>query len=579
MLRDCPTLAKIIARLDSYLQGSFPDFFGEEPKHPFLRVRPYKVIHDSLWGTNRFSWRELAVIDSPLFQRLRGIHQTGLAYYVYPCAQHSRLEHSLGVVTVAAKAFDALLQRHLPDFQTICRFFNEPNLEELLARLREELRMAALLHDVGHSIHSHASEQVYQELPLLQNAVVELHRLTGKKKGAGEVISFCFSRTKALQNLLTSAEKRVPEDEKRKAKDIVWDNVSLLIVGRSVHPYLQFMGDIISSDLDADKLDYLLRDASAAGLPLRYDLERYLYTVGLARDVLPDGEGHLEKMYQAVTKSAPARIEATATVAFPHYETYRLRLPRNAINTIEQIVICKFMLFSYIYHHRKVRAAEGMLGSLLQRVVANWRSSGKGDEEILEEFLKLDDCALGQPHFASSEDPIVSMYSVRINQRLLPREVFGFVASKFSHAEGGLLSDFISVLLDKKPRARQDRREALVKQFHEVMGTELMRMKPELGSSWEQALRSAGAWLDAPKPPKFENINLILGSLTDAVPLSDVFPIRYWIQAYESHRYTARIFAFSEYVDDVRAAARTACEKVIGATTGSFFETAGRKRV
>jgi HD superfamily phosphohydrolase len=47
-------------------------------------------------------------------------------------------------------------------------------------------------------------------------------------------------------------------------------------VGRSKHPLLQFLGDIISGGFDADKLDYLLRDASAAGLPLRYDLERYL---------------------------------------------------------------------------------------------------------------------------------------------------------------------------------------------------------------------------------------------------------------------------------------------------------------
>ena len=276
-------------------------------------MRPYKVIHDSLWGTNRFSWRELVVTDSPFFQRLRGIHQTGLAHYVYPCAQHSRFEHSLGVVTVAGKAFDALVQRHLPDLQTIARSLNEPNTEELLARLRDELRMAALLHDVGHSIHSHASEQVYQELPMLQTAVVELHRITGKKKGAGEVISFCFSRTTALKTLLENAKTRLADDEKRKVRDIVWDNVSLLIVGRSMHPYLQFMGDIISSDLDADKLDYLLRDASAAGLPLRYDLERYLYTVGLAKDVLPDGEEHLQRMYESLTSRARApalRIQA-----------------------------------------------------------------------------------------------------------------------------------------------------------------------------------------------------------------------------------------------------------------------------
>ncbi|MFZ1159672.1 MAG: HD domain-containing protein [Candidatus Sulfotelmatobacter sp.] len=518
----------------------------------------------------------MAVIDSPFFQRLRAIRQVGLAYYVYPSAQHSRFEHSLGVVTVASKVFDALLQRHLPDLQTIAAGFHV-NVEDLLARLREELRMAALIHDVGHSIYSHASEQVYQDLPLLQSAVLELHKIIGKKKGAGEVISFAFSRTASLRRLLDNARQHLPNDETHKVKELLWDNVSLLIVGRSAHPYLQWMGDIISSDLDADKLDYLLRDALSAGLPLRYDLERYLYTVGLAKDVLLDGDGHLEGMYKMVNGGGdlPPKVEATGAVEFAHYEAYRLRLPRNAVNTVEQIVICKFMLFSYIYHHRKVRAAEGMLGALLRHVVSSWKSDGMSDEEVLTKFLQLDDSSLGGASFAGSSDPLVTGQSARIAQRILPREVYGFVASKFSHAEGGLLSNFMSVLLDRKP----GRREAVMKQFHEVMGVELMRLRPELGKTVEEALRNAGAWLDAPKPPKFENINLILGSSGDRIPLSEVFPIRYWIQAYESHRYTARVFSFSECVEEVRAAARTACEQVIGVKTDSFYETAVRKPI
>jgi HD superfamily phosphohydrolase len=340
------------------------------------------------------------------------------------------------------------------------------------------------------------------------------------------------------------------------------------------------MGDIISSDLDADKLDYLLRDAAAAGLPLRYDLERYLYTVGIAKDVLQDGQGHLQTMYKLSNppENVPFRSPSSAAMEFDHYEAYRLRLPRNAINTVEQIVICKFMLFSYIYHHRKVRAAEGLLGALLRQVVERWRSEDKTDENILEEFLMMDDSSLGREALAGSSNAYVSENSLRVMQRLLPREVFGFVASKFSHAEGGQLSEFMSVLLDKKTRTRQDRREAVLKNFHDVMGAELMKLRPALGTTPEEAVRTAGAWLDAPKPPKFENINLILGSSTDTIPLSEVFPIRYWIQAYESHRYTARVFAFSEHVDVVRLAAREACEKIIGVTVDSFYETAERKQ-
>jgi HD superfamily phosphohydrolase len=149
MLESYPSLQKIVAALDDYLRRSHPDYFGPEATHPFAPLKAFKVIHDSLWGTNRFSWRELVLIDSPLFQRLRGIHQTGLAHYVYPSARHSRFEHSLGVATVASRAFDALQQRNQKRFHDIARALDKENPEDALVRLREELRMAALLHDTG----------------------------------------------------------------------------------------------------------------------------------------------------------------------------------------------------------------------------------------------------------------------------------------------------------------------------------------------------------------------------------------------------------------------------------------------
>ncbi|MGC2328046.1 MAG: hypothetical protein WA604_15135, partial [Candidatus Sulfotelmatobacter sp.] len=88
--------------------AEYPWYFGATPTHPYLKLRRSKVIHDNLWGTNGFTWAELALIDSPIFQRLRNIHQTGLAYFVYPCARHTRFEHSLGVCIMASRIFDAL---------------------------------------------------------------------------------------------------------------------------------------------------------------------------------------------------------------------------------------------------------------------------------------------------------------------------------------------------------------------------------------------------------------------------------------------------------------------------------------
>lgn len=85
-----PALSALIVHLDKYFEKTYPEFFGSSAKHPYLKLKPHKVIHDNLWGTNQFSWCELAIIDSPIMQRLRNIHQVGLAFYVYPSARHTR---------------------------------------------------------------------------------------------------------------------------------------------------------------------------------------------------------------------------------------------------------------------------------------------------------------------------------------------------------------------------------------------------------------------------------------------------------------------------------------------------------
>jgi HD superfamily phosphohydrolase len=230
------------------------------------------------------------LIDSPLIQRLRRIHQTGLAYYVYPATRHSRFEHSLGVVNVATRVFDALAQRyagkleeianHLYDSQTKERGF----LDKTISRWRQELRLAGLLHDTGHSILSHASERVYSKLGLLEGAANELSEIAAADKKAGEALSYCLAKTEAVSRLLARAKEKLIKEcdlAGEYADELDMQNVCLLIIGRARHPLLHFLGDIISSGFDADKLDYLLRDATAAGLPLRYDLERYLSTVYL----------------------------------------------------------------------------------------------------------------------------------------------------------------------------------------------------------------------------------------------------------------------------------------------------------
>jgi HD superfamily phosphohydrolase len=255
------------------------------------------------------------------------------------------------------------VRRHAGKLREIVKIVDgSEDFESTLFRWRQELRLAALLHDTGHSLLSHTSERVYGKVPLLQAGAKELSDLAAAEKKAGEVISFCLSQTEALKSFFKRAESRlmkecdVPEEF---APEPDLDNMSLLILGRSAHPLTQFVGDIISSGFDADKLDYLLRDAAAAGLPLRYDLERYLATVHLPVSKLNDGEGKFDRLYKSTKARSLVREnpKKEKDERFPYFQCHRLKLPRRSMNTIEQVTICKLMLFSYLYHHPKVRAA------------------------------------------------------------------------------------------------------------------------------------------------------------------------------------------------------------------------------
>jgi uncharacterized protein len=575
MLEGYPTLISITGQLNDYLKSDHPAFFSESAVHPFLDLKPYKDIHDPIWGTNGFSWRELALIDSPIMQRLRGIHQTGLAFHVYPSSRHSRFEHSLGVTIVATRVFDAVVRRHAGQLRQIVKTVENSDVQETLFRWRQELRLAALLHDIGHSILSHTSERVYGRIPLLKTAADELTDYVGAEKKAGEVISFCLSRTEALRVYLERAkaklmkESAVPDEFSGEPS---MESVSLLIVGRSKHPQLQFLGDIISSGFDADKLDYLLRDAAAAGLPLRYDLERYLATVYLPESKLTDGRGKLEKLYKRIGTKDLVR-EPKGDGRYPYFRSYRLKLPKRSMNTIEQVTICKLMLYSYIYHHPKVRAGEGFFERILARAVQTWRNGGAKDEDLLELFMNFDDAALHGDKFLRSPDSDISHFSYRLLNRLLPRVVYEIVSSP-SGIEAKLLGDFFSKLGDHGTRTKE------IEKVEEAMGIELTKARKELGSEPRLACIRAGAWLDVPSLPFFEGMDELVGE-TDGkgeVRIGDMFPINKWTEAYHAHRYAIRIYALSEYSHDVAVAGRRALEKVTGIGDPEFYRRCRRDR-
>ncbi|OLC35840.1 MAG: phosphohydrolase [Thaumarchaeota archaeon 13_1_40CM_4_38_7] len=179
-------------------------------------AKKYLQIVDPIHDFITIHKNELDIIDTPVFQRLRRIRQLAGAHLVYPGAQHSRFEHSLGAMHIANQAATILKEKKFLDSEDVTN-----------------LRLAALLHDIGHGPFSHLFEEVLQK----------------KKRISHEEIGARLILKSEIGDLITKSG---------------FDKgfVSKLAFGNSKY---QFMNEIISGGLSADMMDYLLRDGYFTG--------------------------------------------------------------------------------------------------------------------------------------------------------------------------------------------------------------------------------------------------------------------------------------------------------------------------
>ncbi len=242
-------------------------------------------INDPLFGVIKIEPDEAFIIKSPLFQRLRYITQLGLAHYVYPSANHSRFSHSLGVMHLASKIGDLL---------------NGKNEGLISKEDMKDLRMAALLHDLGHFPYSHTLE-----LSKDDNIIYKLPEYI--KNGHEDFTTFLIDNSYIADYLDNHGFNRqfiqkLISRPKRLAEKV-------------------FLHDIIHWELDADRLDYLLRDSYFTGV--KYGFLDYQYL--------------LENL--DVTDYANKEI---------------LVINDKAIRAIENLLISRFSLYDRVYTHEIV---------------------------------------------------------------------------------------------------------------------------------------------------------------------------------------------------------------------------------
>ena len=219
--------------------------------------KEYLEITDPIHDFIRLNKTEQQIIDTPVFQRLRRIKQLSGAHLTYPGAQHTRFEHSLGVMHIASMAGTSLQSKGITTKDDIVN-----------------LRLAGLLHDIGHGPFSHLFEEV------LQRKKKDSHEQIGKqiilKTEIGDIISKNGLDKKLIQNLAMGGGK------------------------------LQYMNEIVSGALSADMMDYLLRDGYFTGAEhakidhnrITYSLDVYKKKLALDRSALVNFETMMISRFQ-----------------------------------------------------------------------------------------------------------------------------------------------------------------------------------------------------------------------------------------------------------------------------------------
>jgi uncharacterized protein len=290
------------------------------------------------------------LIDSAEFQRLRRIKQLGLAMYTYQGAEHSRFTHSIGVMHVMTRALKLLGSHHTISEQ---------------ARIAG--RAGALLHDLGHGPLSHVVEKVFH-----------FHHEDWTRR-------IVLDKTTEVNQILSSFDPELPE------------TLSALYT----HSYSPaFVSQLVSSQLDCDRMDYLLRDSLMTGAKYgMYDLEWVLYAL---------------------------RIDEPRD---------RIYVESKGLYAVEEYLQARYYMFRQVYFHRTLRSAEAVLISALNRARSliecgklGFRMPGSVFEKMLTgeqvstpEYLQLDDTDVmfRLKEWARDDDEILADLANRLIHRRL----------------------------------------------------------------------------------------------------------------------------------------------------------------
>lgn len=303
-------------------------------KFESLNLNREKVIRDPVHNYIHIRQNVIKnLIDTPEFQRLRRIKQLGTTSFTFPGAEHSRFTHSLGVFEITQTICDNFEQNYKSKQQGDGLWDDKNRLVALCA---------ALLHDVGHGAFSHIFEDIFH---------------TDHEKFTTKIITDPSTK---INQVLTEIDPQFPKEV---ASVIDHTNPNKQIV------------QMISSQIDADRMDYLLRDAYFTGTNYGlFDLTRIL------------------------------------RVMFPYKDG--IAFLSNGMHAVEDYIVSRFQMYQQVYFHPASRGMEAVLTLLLRRSRDLYRSKTLGQETATRLLIPFFEENYGLQDYLNLDDQVISTYLI-----------------------------------------------------------------------------------------------------------------------------------------------------------------------
>ncbi|HJT47490.1 MAG TPA: HD domain-containing protein [Nitrososphaeraceae archaeon] len=349
-----------------------------------------RIIRDPIYGFISLSYYGFIqqIVDTTYFQRLRRLSQLGVSQYVYPTATHSRLNHSLGAMELFVRLFDHL-------------FKNSKENKDDVEQLRKTGIAAILLHDIGHGPFSHASEKI-----------------------------FSFNHEGMTSDIIQHTPIR---------EILINSNIDLTalnqIITKTAPPKYKLLSQIISSQLDVDRLDYLTRDTYFTGVGFSsIDLERIILMMEIY-----EGSGDING-YAVINNKG--------------------------MQSIESYVLSRHLMYEAVYYHKTTRCIELLIDKIFLRA----RTLAEKDKISIPEEI----------NFLKENRPLTYQDIFNLDDHIIYSIIL-----KWSYNDDIILQDLAKRVINRKPLKGID-----------LSSNELLKKYLDKKGNIESALKDAKQFFD-----------------------------------------------------------------------------------